>query len=102
MLGRVTVYSVFPFNNEIIARIGKIVNPFFKKTFFQKRLDFRQDVIVYRHRERVLEIKEGDTMIYTYNTPNPHGRIRDLLVEEMLLQMEREGKTLPDSREEEE
>lgn len=40
MLGRVTVYSVFPFNNEIIAQIGKAVNPFFQKTFFQKRLDF--------------------------------------------------------------
>jgi len=36
-------------------------------------------------------------MTYTYNTPNPHGRIRDLLIDEMLLAMETNGETLPES-----
>ena len=59
-------------------------------------------MIVYRHRERDPEIKEGDTMTYTYNTPNPHGRIRDLLVDEMLLALEARGEDVPTGEEKEE
>ena len=33
----------------------------------------------------------------TYTTKNPHGRARDLLLEDALLRMEREGKELPGS-----
>lgn len=59
-------------------------------------------MIVYRHRERVPEMKEVETMTYTYDTPNPHGRIRDLLVDEMLLALEARGEDVPTGEEEEE
>jgi len=30
-------------------------------------------------------------MTYTYNTPNPHGRVRDLLIDEMLRKAEQDA-----------
>lgn len=42
------------------------------------------------------------TTTYTYSTPNPHGYLREVMIEAMLAEMEARGETLPDSKEVEE